>query len=61
MEGMVGWLSSIIGYVVNFLYNFINNYGLAIIIFSFLPILFMGDKNETRRLQKTIGYCKFLI
>ena len=36
MEGMVGWLSSIIGYVVNFLYNLINNYGLAIIIFSFL-------------------------
>ena len=36
MEPIFGWLSSIIGYVVNFLYNFLNNYGLAIIIFSFL-------------------------
>ena len=55
MEGMVGWLSSIIGYVVNFLYNLINNYGLAIIIFSFLLRLillpFTIKQQKTTKLQ----------
>ena len=32
----MGFLSEIFGYVLNFLYNLINNYGVAIIIFSVL-------------------------
>lgn len=32
----MGFLSSIFGYVLNYLYEFINNYGIAIIVFSIL-------------------------
>ena len=30
----MGAIANLFGYVLNFLYNFCNNYGLAIIIFS---------------------------
>ena len=32
----MGFISEIFGYVLNYLYNMFNNYGLAIIIFSVL-------------------------
>ena len=32
----MGFLSEAFGFVLNFFYNFINNYGIAIIIFSVL-------------------------
>ena len=34
----MGFISEIFGYVLNFLYNLLNNYGLAIMIFSVLLI-----------------------
>ena len=32
----MGFISDIFGYVLNWLYNLVNNYGIAIIIFSIL-------------------------
>ena len=33
---MFGLLANIFGYVLNFIYNFVGNYGIAIIIFTII-------------------------
>ena len=38
---MIAFFANIFGYVLNFIYNFVKNYGLAIIIFSILVKLLM--------------------
>lgn len=38
---MVNFFANIFGYVLNYIYNLVNNYGLAIIIFTFLLKLIM--------------------
>ena len=42
---MFGNIASIFGYVLNFLYNLVNNYGLAIILFTLLFIILMIPLN----------------
>ena len=41
MSAIFGFFASLFGYVLNFLYNLINNYGLAIILFTILIKLIM--------------------
>ena len=38
---MIAFFANLFGYVLNFLYNFIGNYGLAIIVFSILVKIIM--------------------
>ena len=33
---MFNWIANILGYLLNFIYNLVNNYGLSIIIFTIL-------------------------
>lgn len=50
----MGFLSSAFGYALNFLYEFVNNYGIAIIIFSIalrvilIPITFKQQKDQKK-------------
>ena len=37
----MGFIASLFGYVLNFLYNLVQNYGLAIIIFTLLLKVFL--------------------
>lgn len=57
---MIGFFANIFGYILNFLYEFLNDYGLAIIVFSIilklvlLPISIKQQKSlkKTTKLQK---------
>lgn len=57
---MIGFFANIFGYILNFLYEFLNDYGLAIILFSIilklvlLPISIKQQKSlkKTTKLQK---------
>ena len=45
---MISFFANLFGYVLNFLYEFIGNYGLAIILFSVLvKIVMLPISNET--------------
>ena len=52
---MIAPIANIFGYVLNFIYNVVNNYGIAIIIFSILIKLIMIPISikQQRTMQKT--------
>ena len=52
----MGALASLFGYILNFLYNFFNNYGIAIIMFSLLLrlILLPLTIKQQKNMQKTL-------
>ena len=52
---MLASIANIFGYLLNFLYNLLNNYGLAIIIFSILEklILFPLTLKQQKTMEKT--------
>ena len=63
MISIISWFANILGYLLNFLYNMVNNYGLAIILFSIiiklilLPISFKQQKTmkKSAKIQKKIN------
>lgn len=63
----MGYIASLFGYVLNFLYNLVNNYGIAIILFSILlriillPITIKQQKTmiKTTKLQSKMKEIQF--
>jgi len=55
MGGFLGFFSSIFGYVLNFIYTLVHNYGVAIIIFSILLKIVMEPISikQQRTMRKT--------
>lgn len=64
---MIAFFSNLFGYVLNFIYNFVGNYGIAIIIFSILikllllPISIKQQKTlkKTTKLQEKLKTIQF--
>lgn len=64
---MLGFIANIFGYLLNFIYQFMNNYGLAIIIFSIiikvllLPLTIKQQKTmeKTTKLQEEMKSLQF--
>ncbi len=62
---MISFFANIFGYVLNFIYNIINNYGLAIIIFSILLKLLLlplsiKQQKTLKKSQKIQGEMKII-
>lgn len=50
---MIGFFANLFGYVLNFIYNFVNNYGLAIILFSiFLKLIMLPLSIKQQKTMK---------
>ena len=64
---MLGFIANIFGYLLNFLYNILNNYGLAIVIFSILikilllPLTIKQQKTmeKTTKMQEELKSLQF--
>ena len=52
---MIGFFANLFGYLLNFLYNLIQNYGLAIILFSIIVkiLLLPISINQQKTMKKT--------
>ena len=61
------WLASIFGYVLNWLYNLVQNYGVAIILFSILlklvmlPLTYKQQKSmkKSQKVQEEVKNLQF--
>jgi YidC/Oxa1 family membrane protein insertase len=66
---MISFFANLFGYILNFLYNLVGNYGLAIILFSvlvkliMLPISIKQQKtmNKSQKINQEMKQIQFII